>query len=792
MYNDMHMHNGDAGLFTTTDEQDFLKFAGETGQGYYVPAYQRYYVWKEPDIDRFFLDIANGMSELFAGRQDVTFIGTLTCFYDVKYVTIEPKVRLDVPPSVINIVDGQQRITTLMLASMLLHDYIRVQSSKCSSEWLRESITMDHLNRLNRTFETVKDSGEMRHYPKMIRAYDDVWSVDPNKLKYTSPLANLIFHYGQHFRNAKGKYHFKPEIPVTNPDQIKVHENFLKLVKSMRSYISNICDNGVFKGKSEDSEDEVYIPAVKDFVLKEKIVTDICNVEVLPDDKNVDIEDSDQQKLLRAFYLASYILNRIHFVALIAPQEKQVYDIFDALNTTGQTLTALETFKPEVILFEGIKDFVDSPCQNEYNKIEQFVGSLSTTDKMKKVSNEIVIGFAYAEDGTRLSRHLGNQRSYLRNGFSRENDKETGKKYGREYVEHLSSVSQITQHYWYDTGDNLLSILPISDELRPELSRVQFCLKYLKAANHGICRPLISRFHFQAMKYRNEGDKYCKELFDVIKATAAFFALWRSSRKHTDSIDDWYRALYSDGKLPEKNTISPINRQKTMDSSAILSSAEIKRAFRSILTLNDIGAKVKIPDCEIYKENVFFVPIYRTQKATAKFLLMIATHNAVPSKDIPGIVEDGREGVNPVLTGEKWDDPNFHTLEHIIPQSRANEKGIDPGLEAEMLDRLGNLTLLPKKVNSIISDHAWETRRIFYEAVTANTHDESTVILKEIEPPISDDMIEQIAGLNISKILAALVLIEDFGKDHIEPRSNNISERAWKMLYEDWLDGSDD
>ena len=101
------------------------------GSGFYIPPYQRQYDWDEGHIRRLFEDINHGLVQLLVKdkKDSITFIGTLIVIDDLRPETIAPNIsRSDMPDSILPVVDGQQRLTTISLMSICLHDEIKRRS----------------------------------------------------------------------------------------------------------------------------------------------------------------------------------------------------------------------------------------------------------------------------------------------------------------------------------------------------------------------------------------------------------------------------------------------------------------------------------------------------------------------------------------------------------------------------------------------------------------------------------------------------------------------------------------
>lgn len=154
----------------------------ENGQGLYIPAYQRHYSWDKNKISRLIEDTCHGFSTLVEREDAITFIGTIIAIHDMNMTTVEPAVKGEVPAKVMTIIDGQQRLTTILLINTVLHEEIKIAASKLdrnddAQDWIHDE-SMKVVNRLGKTFEEDTNLGDdlFRYYSRMIRSYDDSWS----------------------------------------------------------------------------------------------------------------------------------------------------------------------------------------------------------------------------------------------------------------------------------------------------------------------------------------------------------------------------------------------------------------------------------------------------------------------------------------------------------------------------------------------------------------------------------------------------------------------------------------
>ena len=101
--------------------------------GFSIPEYQRSYSWSEDDVERLFSDCLYGFSQFFKdrGAPAFTFLGTLI---------LKDSKRQEssfTGPS-IEIVDGQQRLTTLTLLACALYEEINSLSGQLEEVSLKK------------------------------------------------------------------------------------------------------------------------------------------------------------------------------------------------------------------------------------------------------------------------------------------------------------------------------------------------------------------------------------------------------------------------------------------------------------------------------------------------------------------------------------------------------------------------------------------------------------------------------------------------------------------------------
>src|SRR4051812_46011702 len=178
----------------------------DNGLGLYLPPYQRPYGWGKEKVVKLLDDTLHGLRNLGETPDSFTFLGTVITIHDVNHVTVNPIVRPEVPSKVLTVIDGQQRLSSLLILLVGLHNLIRQRAWKvfrgktpgptagARTEQLY-SETVPILTMLGRAIYEDQHIGTTPIYPRLIRAFVDQWARDENNKKYGSPIANLVYTY---------------------------------------------------------------------------------------------------------------------------------------------------------------------------------------------------------------------------------------------------------------------------------------------------------------------------------------------------------------------------------------------------------------------------------------------------------------------------------------------------------------------------------------------------------------------------------------------------------------------
>ena len=741
----------------------------DRGTGFYIPPCQRQYDWDEGHIKRLFEDIGHGLMQLLRKekKDSITFIGTLIVINDTQPETIAPNVtKSDLPSKILEVIDGQQRLTTILLMNICLHDEITRRSTKLNKEddcikWLCDR-TIEVMDELRETFEGNKRRGEdvYQWQPRMIRAYPDSWARSKHEAKYESPIAAFIHGYSRHIYDKINK-------PYTGEDYINKSDVLWGNYRKIRDLLKT-----VFSGGDEDLKMPPLKEVAEDIqfqeaILKEKFPEDVCNI-LSNGDKN------DFKELIRLAFFANFLMNRVGVTVVEAPGAF-AFDMFESLNTTGEPLTVFETFRPKVIESEGIDKYEDSDSRKYMKPIEEYLDQFNKAAKRQKETAKFLTSFALAESGKKLPSDSLEQRRYMRNQY--ENLPNIGEK--RNFVQHLSHLADFMTNAWKQDDRAFLSITEFADR-----NVALMCMGVLGEANPVTIGPLV-RFYANVLSAPPDSrTEVVNELEEAIKAMTAFFALWRGSGRTTGNLAAQYQELMAKG-FDDVGIRSFSRSQNVGETSEILTAAELRRALRYAL---ERGSTTSIKSKEDWVKRSSERPVYQVSRPLTRFLLFASTHNTSADDQNLGLSAPGRKEILNMFTWEKWS--SDLTIEHVAPQASGSSGWPESLYEkSDLVDCLGNLTLLPKAENSSFNNRPWQEKKEMYRCLSSATQDELDARLTKIENSgiqLSDTTKELLHNGKYFQHLSVICNAEEWNDEFVQKRSRRLAELAWTNIAP-WL-----
>jgi len=674
------------------------------------------------------------------------------------------------------VIDGQQRLTTLLLVNSCLHEEVVRRAAQFkdrreeSAQWIY-NMHLSVTSQLLKTFLEDKDYGDehRRFYPRMIRAYEDSWSRNAATAAYSSPIARYLHGYSFHLFSKQPKP-YDPSIP--DGDKQKLHEVLADNRRIVHKTLQTI---------SKGDNDEAV--SLEEMAQNDNIHRMLFNSDFPPSVSSIlsshDSRTKDEQRfceLVRLMMIARYLLERVTITEVTAKNEDYAFDMFESLNTTGEPLTAYETFKPRVIHEEGLGEYEKSESRKFLSHVEVYLDKFKKAQERQQATNALLSPFALAESGEKLGRRLSEQRRYLKDEYDRHNclrDK-------HEFVQHLSHCALLLNDGWLSSDDQHPKVLDMGV---PDKDCAAMCLAVLREASHDIVLAPLTRFYSRCRTAGSmEREEALQAFVDAIKAMTAFFAFWRGSRVGTSGIDRHYRTLMRDAYPVEH--IQPLARMKSSGWGAV-DVGNLRKAFRHILREHgDIRGK------DDWRRLAREVPLYRQSGALTRLLLLAATHDTTPDSDHPGLVTKGRSDLLPMLTWEQWRNQTGITVEHVAPQTPG--PGWDSSLyeNRDIVDRLGNLTLLPVVENASAGNRPWSKKRLIYRLLSSSTQDELDSRLEEAraaELNIGDSTEEIMRNSKYTPHVRAIGDVScDWNADMVKARGENLADLIWERLCP-WL-----
>ncbi len=275
----------------------------------------------------------------------------------------------------------------------------------------------------------------------------------------------------------------------------------------------------------------------------------------------------------------------------------------------------------------------------------------------------------------------------------------------------------------------------------------------------------------------NEKQSAVSDFSEVVLAVTAFTVLWRASRDTTDRIDQIYREIMSKGigNLPALARGFRVN-------STLPKPSEIRKALleRLYLPRADGGGNIKSKDDWIDK--VIVQPIWDINTDLARFILMIAFHDAVENEKGQLIV--GKPGSMPTLTLDAWAGEKYATVEHIAPRTKSTGWSTDL-YQNDEIERLGNLTLIPQRANSSLSNRSWQQKRLLFSALAAETEGKAAAVLDELKA-LGIDVSNTAQKIYVGEYLPHVNVLSkvngEWNLDSTNTRGRSLAELVWNRI----------
>lgn len=748
--------------------------------GFAIPSYQRPYRWMPLDQRRLCEDLISALDRLRADDSAVSFVGAI-----ITVSGVSESYHDTIPADARQIIDGQQRLSTILMISVAAHEKLGLLQAlvekKASLEENVKNWLTDQISEVR--YQLIQCIGDTKAYgddgfkilPKISRDVSDRWSVHQSQARYASPIANLLHTYALH----DGQKKFKLELPTkyVEPEgsgsSKEDQDVFVRRFQQIRDLVRDIAN-----GSDGDLAERIEL----DFVLApgSKVLSALfsgVSSELAPVFRAAAAANLELAQCLRLLLFARFMLERLALTQINAKDESYAFELFDSLNTTGEPLTAFETFVPLIAQEEGLESYPSSPSYRDVSVTNKII---AMQEDVQTQTARLITSFLLADSGSKVPNKHNAQRRALTDRYRGAENADQ-----RRAMTKQLSTSSLSHYFLWQLGS--LSDSAMGLQVTELSHETRFALGFLNKINHTIVQAPLSRFY--AGWLANPSPEAVKSVEDVVKAMAAFSALWRAAHGGTDGIDSVYRNLMQDGV---DTYCGPLARTKmqTHDLNDLPSVEALSEGMRQLLGTSKSNSFVSR---EEWLALTVDRPIYDEQFELAKFLLLIAAHGAI-ADGTSGLTKNGNlSDNNDMLKKERYtSDDRLATVEHIAPQSPDDHSWSEKIYKTPaLIHSLGNLTLLPVDDNSFISNRPWAEKQIFYRALSSEDPDQSELILTDAKKSGVELSDEKIAYLKARRQhLPLLEATASYGGEwddvFVRARSEHLLSRAWDVLQA-WL-----
>lgn len=711
--------------------------------GFVVPEYQRTYQWNQANIQQLFDDVIQTI-QLFARSSqtdhEIRFLGSIITISHErqysKYGNLQPAVSHE-------IVDGQQRLTTFAIVSMVLNNqlkqslgYIRENNSVYIGEHDEMVTILQRYVSATESLFVARMEDSHQRIPFIIRAEEDSWEADKNK--YASPVARRMLQYA----NPSDKIEIG-----TNTNEMLITKN----IAFINEYLIKM-----MRGDLVSSEEDEYEDALKfnTFEVTHRL-TDLLGVaspgnirrklmKIASNGEGANDNDIRFEQIVRLILFTHFFLNRCHLNHIATKSEHWAFDMFIGLNTVGIPLSAVETFRAYLqerqrqtdLSPNGLKREISELFTSDEYGIQKYLEKSQKQNEREKKPKEFVTAFALYFSGEKVGYSINEQRDYLKRSFdsfiqraslASVNSDDVIIKYQSRYIAKMAGLTKFLVDRDGLLEKTRIALDGMSNVSVGDRELTALCLAFLDDSKHSIVEPLLARFYDELGSQRADaGQAFC----DAVKSVTAFFVLWRAVNG-TLGLPDIYRKFMAE----HASYITAFGQQsKFYPDVALLKSTlllKLSEGHPTSVTRN-------LDRVDSWLSSAATQISYNKMKDICRFILLMTSHDTIPDSSHPGLVVEAATGYQRYATFEHWGAQELKSIEHIAPQNRNNAHGA-PEWDANLYDSrglyqsIGNLVLMPLELNISASNSGWSMKWIYYQylalgSTEARDEFENTVI----------------------------------------------------------------
>ncbi len=680
-------------IFTRNEVKSLSALVDVGSQGFIIPAYQRQYKWGKENISRLFEDILSGLNDVKMPRadDDTIFLGTFIAVeasnQDLK--TFITNKDFAAPTGRLYIVDGQQRLSTVALIAISLHNQLSelmktlesyaywIDDEKTKIEDLCRIIEQCITAKLER-FYCVEVSGNVdpKRKPIIVRLSQEFW-IRNGKTGYKSPIARYCSEY----------------IDTQKlPDVSKFGGSQYEILEENHSVIQDLVKKKLLK-----LTDMNFMTLQRKIGLAEILFDDAMFPDIAVFRSIETLEKYPQlEQLLNLSLFSLYLLNKCCVNYLEPKTHAWAIEVFQSLNSTGVPLTSIEVFRAYVMQNNDENTLEKDDITRVFSAIETLIEENKSRESLSDV---YVTALALGYDGTKLGSKYRNQEHYLKKSYDSQTELANVELAHEgpfiKYMKHLA------EYFGFRLDPSSVQNTVSDLNFLKIATNAHFNMDFLEAMNLNTTHPLLATFY-------DDQNPWDSDFLEACNATAAFYALWRAT-KTSSSLDDVARDLMNANSNSDQdinmswNTAFHLKKDKLQ---------QYKTALKSIL------ARENILDKSTWVSSAVSFLTYQNSKVLCRYFLFLASHNTMVNK--AGRLEVAHNGYFELLSHANWSSDSYTSVEHIAPQVvRKNDTSWDESIYqtengGNIVHSIGNLTLLPIAMNSVLSNLNWQYKHKFY------------------------------------------------------------------------------
>lgn len=748
-----------------TENRSVLDFLNQSGQGLYIPLYQRDYSWDTDNIEQLLEDLSRGILRIALGEvtddsKEIRFLGTIITVVESNRNNIYPVEIQAVPPRIEKLIDGQQRVSTIaLMATLLVKRLTEIKTKvKPTNEIYEQVIEICDTwidQKLCKVFSFDLGRGKPSLKPKIVRGAKDYWTRENSENDaYKSELANYLGRFIK-------AYCDKTSFPCLTKEGSKnslLYQNGRRIEAWLKKTVAV-----AHEGNTDD------------FASAENILNKFSQDQLWDYDRP-ELEEIVRQldynnkkgnsyilsELVQTLAVCHYLLDRCCFTIIQPTDDDWAFDMFQSLNATGTPLTAIETFKPTVVnTIDNLpnKQFKDSISDIYFKKLEAFLSEATTAQQKNKRTNDYLTSFFVAYDGRTMSTHFSYQRKVLNEVYSAFDSLEQKE----SFVKRMGNYAEFYKEWLSYDGKNNAKFHLVGDAYESDLASM--LILFLKSSKHKMAITVLGSMYNLIQENNLENGA---ELFiESVKLIAAYYFIWRSAYPNA-GLDTTYRDFF------KNNTFS-------IDS--------LRSYIRSILAKKEIENK---DGWKALAKN--YLKYDSTGNDVIRLAILASAHDTIPDNNHTGSLKLGRHGCAPYLTIEKWMSQGLKTIEHIAPQTN-KENLWDTSLyepTTKIFQSIGNLTLLPQDLNSSAGNKGWREKLLYYQTVAEKDPTKIQSLedkASELGIQLNSNTVDLLKSSQFSKHLEAISFIPyeiDWNRQIVEDRTEAMLDIIWERIAK-WI-----